>query len=436
MSTKTSVFTLNNNRYKTKVINLFEYLLAVLLILTCNTVFFRTPNTHLFRVIQISCLVFLFVTMLLVNLLMLKNKKLLQRYPLIIIIYSGLFLVFMFFNNIQSPLNKVYAITTFLFVPLCALLYFGANFYNGRQKILLFKIETIISVLAVYSLVMWLIGPELHILRRTGYYPISWGGIRGIPSYSDIFFAAQGSIKFLGISLTRNTGIFCEAPMFAFVLDIGFLIQLFIRKNMNIRIIVLGATLISTTSTTGVIVAIIAIGLKFLTGEWLKNHFSKIYKYLIPFLIVMIIGISAYLIQKKMSMNSYSLRMDDFVAGFQAWIKHPIIGNGVNNYAAITKYMQSSRLHIATDSGFSSGLMRVVAGGGISLFLFYVMPTIIYTVKHRWFHKNLLFFSVMLLGVLSFLIIDNTYLFIVLIAWLWANIVFSIYTEKTGRGKI
>lgn len=402
----------------------YQFVVSALLILTCNSVFYKSPNIILFRMIQVSFFAFLLIAASIsIYYILKKNKLLFYKLSHFLFIYSILFLVFLVMNNLIYPLNKIYFFTTYYFVPVCSIIFLSYRFACKKHIEILLRIENVIVVLAIYSLFMWLIGPELNILHRTGYYAISWGGIRGINSYYNIFFTAQGQINFLGMNLTRNTSIFSEAPIFAFVLNTAFFINLYIEKKLNYKTVILFLTLVSTTSTTGVILAVFAIFLKYILIAPKGNLFPIFRKPIIYLAAITVSIIGFYLIKRKMHMSSYSIRMDDLIAGWKAWMIHPIFGNGIENYGIFTKYMQSSRIESASFKGSSSGLMKVLAGGGIYLFSFYLLP-ILCLIKKNWSKdKNLVLFGMFLFIIFVFTIIDNVYLYLFIISWLWADFI-------------
>ncbi len=75
------------------------------------------------------------------------------------------------------------------------------------------------------------------------------------------------------------------------------------------------------------------------------------------------------LLETKMDSTSGSARMDDFVAGFKAWMDHPLMGNGFSNNSAILQYMSTYRIK---NTGFSNSLMQILSYGGLYLLAPYV----------------------------------------------------------------
>nr|WP_260157112.1 hypothetical protein [Lentilactobacillus buchneri] len=85
---------------------------------------------------------------------------------------------------------------------------------------------------------------------------------------------------------------------------------------------------------------------------------------LLPVVIIVLINL---LISKyQTGYGSFSVRLDDMKAGYDAWINHPFLGNGWTNEQAIQQYMLGSRLSFYGNSGLSSGFFASLAlTGGI-----------------------------------------------------------------------
>lgn len=94
-------------------------------------------------------------------------------------------------------------------------------------------------------------------------------------------------------------------------------------------------------------------------------------------LIILVFTIGRFInnmLEIKSSTTSYSDRIDDYVAGYKAWMENPLIGNGYGNNEVIKKYMSSFRKN---NIGFSNSIFRVLAQGGVYLFSLYIIPCFI-----------------------------------------------------------
>ena len=80
------------------------------------------------------------------------------------------------------------------------------------------------------------------------------------------------------------------------------------------------------------------------------------------------------LLQQRLGTSSGNSRIDDFVAGYNAWKKAPVFGNGFGNMDSVRQYMSSFRFN---NVGFSNSPMMILAYGGIYLFIPYLISLIL-----------------------------------------------------------
>ncbi|MFT8323629.1 MAG: O-antigen ligase family protein [Bacillus sp. (in: firmicutes)] len=424
-----------NSKSTGKIINVLEYFLASLLILTSNTVYFRSYEDGSHRFLLIALFLCLGMIGMLSFLWICANRFELKRLFKFLAWFTGIYLVFCILNNMNYPLMRAKGTFFIMYVfPILTMLYLKYSLAHQRLNALLYKVENITVILAVYSLFMWVLGPLLNFVHVSGMKVIIWGDKHPIQSYFNIFFDAQGPTQFLGINIIRNTGIFVEAPMISFVLTVALLINIYLEKRLGLKTVILLITILSTTSTTGVIIAIGILGTRIMFQEKI-SHFISRWKYvIIPVIVVVAALIIVFFVNKKMqeNFNSYSIRLNDVYAGFRAWLNHPFIGNGVGNYASIKHYMYSFRLLPHGNDGYSTGLMRVLAGGGIYLASLYLLPTIM-SIKKFWKDDvYLILFNAFMIILFIVTIIDLNYLFLTIITWMWVNIMFRrTSTQRT-----
>jgi O-antigen ligase len=76
------------------------------------------------------------------------------------------------------------------------------------------------------------------------------------------------------------------------------------------------------------------------------------------------------LLKTKLQTTSGNIHLNDFTAGFQAFIDSPIVGHGIGNYTGLAEYTSAYK------SVFSptSTLMAVSAQGGLILLIAYIFP--------------------------------------------------------------
>lgn len=240
------------------------------------------------------------------------------------------------------------------------------------------KFTNIVLVIAAVSLTFWVFGSLLGYIHSTGYFYTTWTGndsLKKAVSYYGIYFETQKATFFgLTSKIVRNTAIFTEAPMTSMVFSIAFLSELLMRDKLNWkRCTVLVAAVLSTISTAGITVVVIAIGLRYVFASAKTKGRVSLKLILLPTIFVVGLIVLKYLIEQKLGTGSGSIRVDDFVAGYKAWMNAPLFGNGYGNIEAIKQYMSSFR---SNNMGFSNSPMQILAYGGIYLFLPYVLSAI------------------------------------------------------------
>lgn len=242
------------------------------------------------------------------------------------------------------------------------------------------KYTNIVIFIAVVSLFFWVFGSLSGLIHSTGYSYSTWSGggasIR-IISYYGIYYETQ-QLNFLGLlgsRIVRNTAIFTEAPMASMIFSTAFLYELLIREKIEWRrCVILVVAVMSTFSTTGYTVLIIAVALRYvLSGSKTRGSLSIKLLFLPMAFLVALVALN-FLVGQKLGTGSGSTRLDDFVAGYKAWMDSPLFGNGYGNAAAYQQYMSSFR---SRNLGFSNSPMQVLTYGGIFLFAPYCIAAVI-----------------------------------------------------------
>lgn len=241
------------------------------------------------------------------------------------------------------------------------------------------KFTNIVIVIAVVSLFFWVFGSLLGYIKPTGYIETTWTGntlLKKAPSYFGIYFETQSATMFgfLSSYIRRNTAIFTEAPMASMVFSTAFLYELLMKDELNRkRCFILIAAVLSTISTTGITVVIIAIGFRYIFSESKTRGSISLKVILLPSVFIIGLIMLDYLVKQKLGTSSGSTRVDDFIAGYKAWMDAPLFGNGYNNAASMQQYMSSFR---SNNLGFSNSPMQILSFGGIYLFLPYLLSAI------------------------------------------------------------
>ncbi len=390
-------------------IQLLQYLFCLGLILSMNTVFWVNDNHHYkdaILIVMYGSLFFLFMISIW-NLSIKRQFKAGVTLKFIsFVILTGILVIYNLAHGTIGKLDSI-RMTFFLFATLFTLYDWQLI---GILKDFWKRFVNLAIVFSIISVSLWL----LSILGKsaTGVTTINWGNDSAVDSLFGLQFFPQGSVLFFGHYLIRNTGMFAEAPMYAFVLSIALIINLFVLNNKinNFSSVILMITLVSTTSTTGVLIVVLAIFIKVFMG--LSRWWRLLWAILIP-----VVGLIVYFVvsQKIQNMGgSVSDRLDDIQAGYQAWKLAPFLGNGINNSFAIKQFMAPYRLFVGGNDGFSSGLMEILAVGGIFLFVLWVIVPFFEFAKRNIKHSIVV---VLVLVLLMVTIVDQTYLFTCLIAY-------------------
>lgn len=401
-------------RKKLEFITIIQYAFVFVSILQCNTVFFREVGSHQ-KLVTILWVMLTITLWGIANLNFLKQKFDLRKLIIFELVWTILVIIFLSINYSRSSISVVTIGT--LFIPFFMVPIFLDDF--NKKSNLLLKFRNVVVILAVISLFFWMFS-MLGVPTTTSTL-INWGRVRVIFGYFKLHFIAQGSIDFLGLNeIVRNTGIFVEAPMYSYVLSLALIIDMLLdteSKSYSKKSILLIITIFTTTSSTGIILVLLTIfsRMMFLTNRISKGMKLIVILILLPLLMIII----SYVVRSKLDSNWYSstsIRINDFVAGFQAWKNHYFFGNGINNYNSIIQNMDYRRFRIGASAGFSSGLMEVLAYGGITFGLYFLAPVILL------FKKSKVDFIVAVLTFIlfAFTLVNNVFLWYIFISYFWA----------------
>lgn len=354
---------------KIRLTGILKALLMVILVIDCFSIYYKTLG---YQVTQIAAII------ISIALIFTKNQKqiriLKDDMNLLAYILFSFFFLFVFADYKYLGFISGGVIPIILFF----LLIFGClNREDLRDLIRIF--ETIILILAVISLVFYLLGTNLKLIEPTAFYSadtIGWADFN-YQSYFGIYFEGQRTF-FFGNTWTRNIGIFLEGPVYAYVLTTALFFELFFKEQPNKLIIIIFAVTIATTfSTTAIAIGAILIYLYF------YNHYMKrnLLKLLAPLILIAVLYFAGSVIMDKVAIgnDSGAARSDDFVACWKTFINNPIIGTGYNNVRGVDPWRAAFRR--TGKAGMSSGIPFVFANGGILHGMLYVLPVILILIK-------------------------------------------------------
>jgi hypothetical protein len=422
---------LNNIRFKKNIIdNFLAYALSMLFIFSYFNVYlgYNSPinnyNSNLFQLIVIL------IGTLSIFKVFGRGGLILNRYVLFLISITVFFVAFFVINKFNygfpSELFFLYFID-----PICLVVYFICQFYSKNMNKIFYAFENIMIIISIFSLIGWMLF-NLKITPNS-YVTYTWAGVTTSPGYFHVSFFSQGSTPYLFWNdFVRNTGLFTEAPMYAYLLSVAFLIELFLNNsskntkhlNVNWKLILLFITMFTTSSSSGMVIVLLSVFYKLLLT-------SK--RYIWRFMVLIFTPIFYFLMKVILSTktsdvnihSSYGVRINDAYSAFMAWKNHIFIGNGFYNYASISKYMYAYRIYDNNDYS-SNGILCILAYGGIVAAMFYIVPLVLsFKVSLKLFG-----FFAFYLSLLYFEPLQTTPLSITIVSYVVANILLKLGKDE------
>lgn len=358
------VYSLNGKKL---IYNFSEYLIAFMLILNCRSMWTSLISTRDIFV-KSSVLALVCATIICILTVDIINFSRLKKG----IIRVSCFVFYMLVYVLLNTYNRKELLLNIAVVCVLIIWYYICNLRNSRPSIL-FKYEKIIIVIAIVSVFFWFFGSQFNLIKPSDIVYSNWSGTgldKTVSSYYGIYFETQViNFEWFG-QITRNSAIFVESPMCSLHFSIALLIELFIKeKSSKSRSIILILANLTTLSSTGLILIVLSLGIKFIINNPKSKIFYLIKILIIPLCIVSICAISYILLRGKMGTDSGSIRLDDFSVGFKAWKENILLGSGFNNYDFIKSFMENWRSY---NIGFSNSPMIVLSDGGIYMGLLYI----------------------------------------------------------------
>lgn len=360
-----------------KINNILQYIFVTLLILEANSIYSQIYGIHLY--IRTAMI----ITSIIILLIMLNKKSIIYKKVFRFVIYD-FFCSLILMLNTDNFNGKIIILFVFiLYLPLC--LIYLTNLSKQNLIDLLTKFVNVVTILSLMSLFFWGMSSIFNILKPTGTINVVWAKPYSI---FDNFFYLHFNIYtqdvwwITGFPLARNTGIYTEGPMYAFILIIALLFNnlLCYKRNKSnlIKTIILFVTMLSTISVTGVTCAVIIIILNFLIN--IKNK-KKALICLICMVIICIFllpfGINIF--NKKSQTGSAKHRNLDIKNGIETFMESPIMGNGI-------LHERPTENESEIGYGYSNTIVPVLTDGGILLGVIYIYPAI--ALLFRCFKEN------------------------------------------------
>lgn len=342
---------------KDKLNIILQYLLVFFIILDSRSVFSHFVDGNLGKFFTIS------IVLISLLIFFLNYNYRVKKRGLVFLVFYLIYIMIFFFINVNTYQISFLNIFLFLF-PLLFLIF---CVYSKKEIENLFKAYVnIVIVIASISLIFFCLGSLSNIIPTNVTKVIDWGKNTTINGYFYLHFNTQTTVMF-GKTMLRNTSIFVEGPMFALHLMFGMALSLFFNKKIiNKYSIIFGISILSTLSITGLLFYLFSLFYKY---TFFNKSKMKIIILPIVFLIILIVGTTFF--NDKQGSNSYNIRNDDYVAGFNAFKDYPAFGSGYLNNSIVVKYMSDYRMY---NTGLSNSFIIVLVQGGIYLIVFYLLP--------------------------------------------------------------
>ena len=356
---------------KINIKKILEYLLCILIIINCRTVFVHIPETKITDIVNI-----LIVSVIISLTFFSVNRNTTKKTILSIYIY---FLYILIYFILKVSDSKISFIMKFIIIiPLLYYYFMGIN--KEEKRGLLKKYFKIIYILTIISLFFYILGSFMKIIPINTHISIEWGSIQEIEGYFGLHFNTQKT-HILDRYILRNTSIFTEGPMFALQIIIAYTIILFENKKLiNKESIVLFIGIITTLSLTGIFIFIILSLLKKLESiQEIRNFKNSVYLriFMIPIIIIAFI-IGMYLFNDKKETRSYQIKNDDNRVTMIAFNENPVFGEGYLKQEIALSNMSEFRHY---NMGLSSNFLIIIIQGGIYLSILYIVPMLIGMLK-------------------------------------------------------
>ena len=384
-----------------KMVSVLEYILVGLIILDCRSVYscaiykdYHIPET---TVVVLVCL-------FLVKLWKTKiSKRIITKWfewSLLLWVLMSLYITI----NVEKELLLTFIGKFVIGLPVISLL---VCIYNseGKPYHLLLVFCRLMVAEAIVSILFWILASQLHLLGATSYITAFWGGEYKYPCYYGIYFERQAE-TFFSFSGLRNQGIFNEAPMHSLCLVFALAVKLFLAPKTN-RKELLG--IITTITTTGYIILLVMYPIRFMITK--NNNRGMYYIKVVSavFLGIFALAFAVFLFIRVAGTSKWLVRGQSLIAGFWAWLKAPLLGNG---YGDLDAMRSVGRIYRNTET--VNSVMVILMQGGITLFIFYAVPLICnlsISIKNRsW---NMTAFIIVFL--LEFVVTTFAYTFLMLL---------------------
>ena len=391
---------------KINISQILEYFLAFLLMLSCNSVYSTAVNADF---LINECLIVVTIFLCFVNGKITIGSSVKKTLPILLLVLSLYFVI-----KISKISIQAYILNFFVFFP-CMVIYISA----AKDKFSIYKkFSSVVFIISTLSTIVWFLSEIVPVLSPTFSVVISWGATKHVSGILGLFFRCQRDSTF-GFDFFRNTGLFAEAPMHSLVLSIALIYELFLTpKVKKKRVIPLIIYIFTTVSATGILCIMLCAFLciwKSVNNK--KKSVRVIYILFVVFFLPVMFMVIDGILETKSATNSYTIRMIDYIAGFNAWKDNPIFGVGYGNNAELYSYKFKFYVDAGFNTniiGFSNSIMSLLGQGGIVLFTLYLLPFLTFVFRNK--SDNLRCWSISLIMLLITTIFHTRFIMIYLLA--------------------
>lgn len=407
-----------------KIVNILSYLLALIIIFNCNTVYVTSTN---FGFISSKLPYLLIICTVIYVIYQTRLNGIKADIALLIGVLLAMYLgIFVVFNSILAA--KITGISIVInFITVFMLVWVERH---SRIPKILQAYANIMVIIATVSIVFWIFGSYLHLIAPNKMVSIAWGDpSRMIPSYYNIYFETQ----YFNFTI-RNSAIFVEAPMAAlnFLLALSILVLFQDKTKFNkIKVIILiiaGCLTISTTIYIGLMLLFI---FKLFSNKNANRSVEAI-KYVFSIVAVpTVFYIISQLFSSKLMTNSGISRKLDYLNAFSAWKNNPIFGMGIN--AGLNEGVNVINGIKISHYGFSSSFSKLLGDGGLFIILPVVLAIVISIRKSMMYKdRSRMFFTIILVYLFMTIIFAQNYLmyYLFILIALWTPYRFDHFSKK------
>ncbi len=411
-------------------ISLLEWLVALLAVLDCNTVYSKIIGGRISSFSPFIAVALMLLLLANLNGARVHSAALIKGAAFFIVYVVSAILVY-FFNAKFSQAPSGYIIKYLIITPLLLIMFLLVD----NSDTILFKFAEVVTMVAIISLFFWIFASQLHWIHPSRYYYVRWGRPYHYPVYMNIYVERQTE-NFFGHRIVRNLAFFTEAPMYNTCLIIAIGIKAFVVKEQKLwKMIVLYTALISTFSTTGLMLGIIILLILYFQKR-ISDKAVLAFRFVFGILLVTsgTVLLALIFFQKTRANISWSGRIPSIIEGYKVMKDHLWFGSEYRSYSAFYKYMTPARRrgYRVGAGGSSSGIGAIMGQCGLLILMYYLnsfFASVIYGIRK---HKvQIVYFSLLIFALFVFTIIQYTFTMLLVVAYL-SNYMFKLndYGEK------